>query len=367
MKLLFYIQNMTGGGAQRVMANLLNDLAKKGYDISLACDTSVECMFELAPDISLYNLREGCRPSAFWKRTHLYRKSRTLFNIRKIAKRVKPDVAISFMTPTNCDVILSLLGSRIPVIVSEHITLTLKRNKFTELIIKYIYPLANAVTLLTRYDYNHYKNKIRNAVYMPNPSDPPCKIIDNRKGKVIFAAGSLDRWYHKGFDLLIQIWSELYKDFPDWELNIAGHGSQDSINYLESMIETTNCGSCKLLGFRKDVNELMQKSEVYCMTSRFEGLPMTLIEAMNAGCCCLSFDCKTGPSEIINNGFTGILVADKDVDQFREKLREVLDDDTYRHYLSSNSYKTVIKYRSDKVIKRWTILFNKLVNEKTKQ
>lgn len=360
MKLLFFIQKMNGGGAQRVMANLLNDLVKNGFCVSLAYNTDVECVFDLSPEISIYNLREGCTPDVFWKKTHLYRKSRNLYNIRKIAKLVKPDVAVSFLTPTNADVILALRGMRIPIVVSEHITLTLKRGLSTNLVLKFIYPLANAVTVLTRYDYNLYKHRIKNIVYMPNPSDPHPTNDEGERRKVVFAAGSLDRWYHKGFDTLIKIWSEISNDYPDWELQIAGHGSQESFDYLNSLIHSYDCHSCRLLGFRRDINELMQKSAIYCMTSRFEGLPMVLIEAMNAGCCCISYDCKTGPSEVIRNEFSGILVPDQDEVLFKKKLRQIINDDSLRNSLASNSYRTVLKYRSDEVIKRWIILFNKL-------
>lgn len=363
MRLLFFIQKMNGGGAQRVMANLLNNLVKRGYGVSLACDTSVECVFDLNPDIKVYNMREGCAPNVFWKKSHLYRKSKTLFNIRKIAKMVSPDIAISFMTPTNCDVILSLLGTKIPVIVSEHITLTLKRGLFTDFIIKYIYPLANAVTLLTRYDFKVYKNKIKNSVYMPNPSDPACAITNSKRERIVFAAGSLDRWYHKGFDSLIRIWSKLQDEFPEWKLHIAGNGSKESRDYLYSVMQACDCKTCELLGFRKDVNVLMQNAAIYCMTSRFEGLPMTLIEAMNAGCCCLSYDCKTGPSEVIRNNFSGILIPNQDEEAYIDSLRLVLSNENYRNELASNSFKTVLKYRSEEVIKRWIILFNKLAKK----
>jgi len=360
MRLLFYIQNMSGGGAQRVMANLLNELAHKKYSVFLAYDTQAECAFDLTPEITVFNMREGCSPNVFWKKTHIYRKTRTLYNIRKIAKRVQPNIAISFMTPTNCDVILSLLGTKIPVVVSEHITLTLRRGVFTNFIIKCIYPFASAVTLLTRYDYRLFKNKIKNGVYLPNPCDPLYESKNYERENVVLAAGSLDRWYHKGFDSLIRIWSKLQEEFPEWELHIAGNGSQDSIAYLNSVIQDNNCNSCKLLGFRKDVNELMHKAKVYCMTSRYEGLPMVLIEAMNAGCCCISYDCKTGPSEIIRNEFSGLLIPDQNEMEFTEKLRQILNNDNYRKEIASNSYKTVIRYRSDEVIKRWGILFDKL-------
>lgn len=360
MKLLFYIHSLKGGGAERVLCTLANRFAEIGYEVYIATDISRECAYELHDSIKLIDLLTIVNT----KTSLIERTSRCikrLHNIRRIAKGIRPDIAISFIHKTNVEVILALIGTGIPLICSEHICVAKPQGKYFERIRKIVYPLASAITVLTRNDYRLWTPSLRNVVYMPNPVEI-VKSVDNShpRRKVILAAGRLNGWRHKGFDNLIRIWKNLCHEFPDWSLHIAGNGNKESLDYLQSLIEENNCSNTEFLGFRSDIGDLMKNSEIFVLSSRIEGLPMVLIEAMNAGCCCVSFDCTTGPGEIIRDGISGILVKDQDLPEMTSKLRLVMADDDYRHRLANNTLSSIVKYDTERIVKRWEILFRKI-------
>ena len=90
---------------------------------------------------------------------------------------------------------------------------------------------------------------------------------------------------------------------------------------------------------------------------------MALIEAMNAGCCCVSFDVVTGPREIIVANKSGLLAKNQDNEDFVEKLRQVMSDETLRHHLAANAPSSVVKFSTKRIIHRWYILFDKIIKK----
>lgn len=362
MKLLFFIPQMVGGGAQRVMANLINGLVDLDYSITLVTDTSVDCAYEIDPRIKVVHHFVDDYPcvttNVFNK---LYRRYWEAIQYRKIALSERPDVAISFITRSNYYCIVALFGTGIPVICSEHTNIMRRFPKKVTLKRNFTYPFANCITVLTHYDYRIVKKKFPwHAVRMPNLLPDYSDSETKNKEKVILSVGCVASWDIKGYDLLIKAWGNIANDFPEWELKIAGRYDERSLSVLSEIIDSNNIPRVNFLGFRKDTFDLMLSAEVYCLSSRIEGLPMALIEAMTAGCCCVAYNCISGPSEIIRNNFSGLLAQAESVEDLSQQLRKVLSDDSLRSRLSSNASVSVRQYRKDLVINRWEILFSKV-------
>lgn len=358
MKVLFYIHAISGGGAERVLVTVANKLSEDGKHIVLATDTNYPSVYTLNTCIKQVNLYKGVTTGTKIGSIQLRK------NIRDIAKTEKPDIIVGFLSALGCMVVFSTLGLGIPVIVCEHTNVSRFLGHALNIKRKLLYPLADCVTVLTRYDYSLWRKKLSNVVYLPNPVSIVKEDQTKERRKVIFAAGRVNQWKIKGFDNLIRCWSKLCHDFPDWSLQIAGDGDDKSLSYLRSIIDETHCKNVEFLGFRKDVKDLMQTSEIFCLSSRVEGLPMALIEAMNAGCCCVSFDVKTGPKEIIVNGKSGLIAEDQNIDDLTAKLRSVMQDEDLRHRLAANAPSSVEKYSTKRVIQRWNIMFNKILKKK---
>lgn len=354
------IHALTGGGAERVMVTLMNAFVERGYDVNLLTNTKIPSAYNLSSQVILHNLTEGFPE----KENNFYRKLQRYYhklrNIRKTSYQVNPDVIISFLCEMNYDVIAANIFTGRKIVCSEHTNILYKFPRRVRLLRCILYPYASCVTVLTRHDYSIWKNKFANCVYMPNPIEVKqfgCK----NKEKFILSAGRVSVWRTKGFDNLLRSWGLICRNHPEWSLCIAGGGDEDSMNYLKKLSEENSCTNVCFLGFRSDIADLMRRASIFCLSSRQEGLPMVLIEAMNAGCCCVSFDCTTGPREIITHGKDGLLVEDQNIEALSEQLDLVMQNDSLRKMLSSKAASAVEKYSTERIVNRWEILLNKVI------
>lgn len=351
---------MNGGGAERVMSIVVNALSKK-HNVYLITDTTRPSLYVIDSSVSIVNYKEGSPEVKKSVINRIWRKVWLIKRLRTIAKNLQADVVVSFKTQVNCKVLFSMLFSGIPVICSEHTNILRKRPLSWRLKRSLLYPFASAITVLTKHDLEQACCKHWKTVRMPNP----CNIDmtnDNRiKDKVVFTAGRVDDWYVKGYDLLLRAWALIWSSFPDWTLKIAGQYSQKSFNYLKKIADSCGCANYEFLGYRKDVEVYMKTVSVYCLSSRVEGLPMGLIEAMNAGCCCVAYDCITGPNEIIQDGYSGILVEPENVEALSEALSKVMSNKIFCNSLSVHSKESVACYSVENVVEQWNDLFNKVI------
>ena len=364
MKLLFFISTLSGGGAERVMSSVSNSFSNNPEnDVTIVTDTSQPIVYQFSDKVRLLDLERG-KGDIKGFLSHPRHFLRTLISIYRYYRKIKPDVVISFQTGMNGMVNMALFFTKARIISSEHSYYNWKYTRFEEFLRKYFYRRANALTVLTRHDLKLCCEKgMHNVVYMPNPVhiEP---TDDFSRQKIVLAAGRLDAWEVKGFDMLMQIWGKICKDKSDWTLQIAGTGSDDSLKYLESIAEKYNCVNVEFLGFRKDIHQILKRASVFVLTSRHEGSPMVLLEAMSSGCCCVAFDCETGPNEIITNNKNGLLVDAENVPQFVEKLKKVLEDDHLLMELASKAPSALKKYSELRVMRRWNILINKVRRRK---
>ena len=159
----------------------------------------------------------------------------------------------------------------------------------------------------------------------------------------------------KGFDLLLEAWHRLENEKQDWHLKIVGDGPDKA--KLESMIDTYNLHeSVTLIPFQKNVIPLYQSASYYCLSSRFEGLPMVLLEAQACGLPCIAFDCDTGPSEIIKNRINGYLVARENSIELSNALNQAINISANEYLdLVSNSQNRIRLFSSTNILNLWSI------------
>ncbi len=236
------------------------------------------------------------------------------------------------------------------------------RKRITNFTKKYVYKKADVVTILTSFDIDFYKKYGVNVYVMPNPCSftPITKNCHKRK-KTILAVGNLNRYHHKGLDNLIKLMVPIFKEYPDWQLKIAGSGAK-GLKILTKLAKEHNIlDKIIFTGFITNVSKVMHQSSIFILPSRFEGLPMVLLEAMSQGMACIAYNCKTGPSDIIENNKNGLLIEDQNISKIQNSLRALLSDEELRHRLSNEGIKSLNKYDIKVVTERYETLFNKIV------
>jgi glycosyltransferase involved in cell wall biosynthesis len=216
--------------------------------------------------------------------------------------------------------------------------------------------LANAslMVTLTRTDQAAYEDLLGTAgprvIAIPNavpdvalgPGDPAAHRL--------LAAGRLVP--QKGFDLLLRAFHEVAERHPDWTLDIYGRGARRES--LERLLDELGLGERAHVNHPTDqLGARMREASVYVLSSRYEGFPLILLEAMSAGLAVVAFDCPTGPGEIVTDGANGLLVPPKDVAALAAALDRVMSDESLRRRLATAAPASVVPYSAEALGRRW--------------
>ncbi|HYJ68534.1 MAG TPA: glycosyltransferase family 4 protein [Nocardioidaceae bacterium] len=215
---------------------------------------------------------------------------------------------------------------------------------------------------LTRADEGDYRammgdakteiSAIPNALSWPAAKHPPPLV-----NKVVVAAGRLEP--QKAFDRLIKAYAPLAASRPDWRLDIYGAGSTKPA--LKKLIDDLGVGSnVTLRGYSRDISTALAQSSIYALSSKFEGFPMVLLEAMSVGLPMVAYDCPRGPAEIVRDGVNGRLVSNGDRPAFTAALEQLMDSQRLRQHMGAASRADAADYAMPNIIERWTKLFTRL-------
>lgn len=361
MRLQFFIHALTGGGAERVMATLMNGFAKQGHQVRVVYTASMEdSVYALNPSIEQIFLLKECKRNSSSLLDRIYRRIWKYPAIRRQAKLYKPDYVISFIRVHNNYVLAALLGTHIPVIIGDHTNVDRKYPLSISLKSRLLYPRAAAITMITKRDYQRWVNKYKHVYYLPNPCDVKQSMHEKQRKKIVLGVGRVDQWSIKGFDNLIRAWAKICSKFPSWKCQIAGAYSNARIEELRTEVGDDAFKTVEFIGFRSDIYQYMESCEVFCLSSRTEGMPMALLEALNLGCACIAFDCVTGPAEMIDDGKTGLLVKDQDVNDLARNLEFIITNEDLRKQFHQMAPASVEKFSIKNVLKMWNQMFEEL-------
>lgn len=215
----------------------------------------------------------------------------------------------------------------------------------------------NKIIVLTEKNLSDWKKITQNVEIISNPS-PLTKQeneLPNLQSKRAIAIGKLDA--QKGFDMLIPAWKKVYESFPDWKLDIFGVGEMEED--LKKIIESNQLSTAiKLAGQTRNIKSELLNSSFFVLSSRFEGLPMVLIESITCGLPIVAFDCETGPREIIKNNDCGILVENGNINELANTMKKIIADEELRKKLSTNAIEKSKKYEISNIMNKWEKLFD---------
>ncbi|TNY38738.1 glycosyltransferase family 4 protein [Thermomonospora catenispora] len=227
------------------------------------------------------------------------------------------------------------------------------------------YPKLDAVVSLTRQDEAEYRRALGDRVrtaQIPNPLHTLDVPRTDHEAKVVAAAGRLTK--QKGFDLLIEAFARVVERHPDWTLRIYGSGPQEK--RLRTLIHRRHLyNHVFLMGAARNLDAELAQASIYALSSRFEGFAMVVLEALNCGLPLVSFDCPTGPREVIRDGDNGLLVPPEDVDALGAALCRLIEDRALRRRLGAAAVGTAAEYGPAQIRARWEALFAELLNARS--
>lgn len=369
MKILFFIHSLSSGGAERVTVNLANYWVNKGWDVGIITLASQSLDFYILH----YNVRRialnlaGESPNPFYGAIANLKR---LVAIRKVLKAERPDVAIGMMTIASVLLGLATLGLKGVVTVgSERIYPPMSPvGLLWSALRRLAYPRLDAVVTQTRESAQWIARNtgarlvevIPNPIPWPFPSHPPRLDPENflaKDQRLLLGVGRLTE--QKGFDLLVEAFARLALRFPEWVLVILGEGPLR--RELEGQVMAHGLQNRVILpGVAGNIGEWYTRADIYVMSSRFEGFPNTLLEALAHGTPAVSFDCPTGPSDIIRHGIDGLLVPNGDVDALTEALSQSMGDEAMRRRFAQNAVEAGERFSIENIASLWERLFEKV-------
>ncbi len=368
MRILILCTRLSFGGAERVAVMWANGFVASGHKVMVLSNLFDPITYTLDQRIMVRNLvpENRCK----WKKW-----GGAIGRVRKAVKEFQPVVAIGVMSTCSFIAYLATTGMKIPIIATEHNSFdrpSLAPLSKWEVTTKYfLNKLYSCVTVLTDVDREFIGTRLKNVVTMPNPlALQPLETFPMKK-KVILAAGRIDAWKVKGFDLLIRAYSKVFSSLKSqvsrecWRLQIAGIGSEESLNYLKQLCKDNAVEDfVDFLGFRTDIEELYKQSEIFVLSSRYEGFGLVLIEAMSQGCACVACDYKGRQSEIIRNSEEGLTCEPDNVDALANSISRLIEDEEYRKRIQKNAIERSKYYSIEKTIDRWSRVLETVVNKK---
>ena len=221
----------------------------------------------------------------------------------------------------------------------------------------------DAVVTLTPEDRRRYRKLLGGATTVrsiPNAipvAGPRRRASRRRRGPVVAAGGRLVP--QKGFDLLLDAWAQVVEHHPDWRLRIYGDGPLEG-ELTARAASPDLAGHVQLMGFTPQLPRVLHRSSVFVLSSRYEGMPMVLMEAMAAGNAVVSFDCPTGPRQLIRHEDNGLLVAPESVDELADAIRRVLTDEELRRRLGRRARRGAREFDPAVVARQWDRLLRQI-------
>jgi glycosyltransferase involved in cell wall biosynthesis len=379
MKIVYVIDSLASkGGAERILSDKMNYMVNNyGYEVwVVTCYQNPdnqpnayylsEQIHQVNLNIPYYSQYSHHYPMRLLYKWTLYHRLQRELN--RTIQCVDPDILIG-LGYFQADVVCSVKCRAAKVIESHEARIFtmsdqgLSRSWLSRVFMRYykkryfhrVELLADVVVTLTTGDAKEWKSA-RRVEIIPNFSVIPISKVSTCMSKRVISVGRLE--WQKGFDRLIDAWSCISTKYPEWRLDIFGSGTLEET--LRRQITRMGLNTVTIHPFTSSISVEYASSSIFALSSRFEGFALVLLEAMQHGLPCVSYDCPFGPSDVLVDGECGFVVPNGDMDQFVQQLELLMSDDTLRQKFSQKAVVRAGQFGVDNIMQQWKSLFEQL-------
>jgi len=362
MKILYIIPKINNeGGVARVLSLKSNYfIQKENYQVNILTQNNgnFPLFFDFDSRIELHDMSLLGNPIKFLIN---YKKA-----LNELVAKISPDVIFVLDNGLKAYLLPYFLKTPIPVILEIHGSKYVQEEKGTNKLFDFFaikikdlgikrYTKVVFLSIESALEWNY-----KNPIIISNPISFSNNEFSNLSSKKAIAVARHS--YEKGLDRMLQIWEKVVLKYPDWSLVIYGKSNKNQ--ELQQFL--TTLGISNNVTFFEPVKNISEKyldSSLYLMTSRSEGFPMVLLEAMALGLPCVAYDCPCGPSAIIQNNENGFLVEDGNIDLFVQKMELLIEDENLRIQMGKNAKNSISKYDLETIMQQWKSLFEELIEK----
>ncbi len=340
--ILVVVPTLQAGGMERAAVNTAQEFRIKGNKVTFFILLGGDVFYDIPEDIKILYGKKNV--------TDKLRSVKSLWRLRRWVRNNHPDIILSFSGMHSCYVLLATVFLKLRIFVLHRSNPYITYSKLNNWLNRHLFPLATALVVQTEKSRSVFKEKYpkNNIILYPNVVRSLNSIhIDYDIHNIVTVTRLVNG---KGLANLIRIFATVHID--DWKLTIVGDGPlKDTLN---SLIQDLNVSDfVRILGFQKDVDSYLEKASVFAFASESEGFPNALLEAMCQGLACISFDCPTGPSDMISDGKNGYLVPLYDNEQYSSKLTSLMRSRNLRSTFGERARQLVKRHRPEVVINKF--------------
>jgi glycosyltransferase involved in cell wall biosynthesis len=357
LRLVLIAASLGPGGAERVMATLANGWVRRGDSITIiTLDGSLHSFFQIDSAIQRVAVAAFAQDTNRRSRIrHLFVILREALKLRRILRTTTPDAVLSFIDSTNVLMLLALLGTGYPRVVSERSDPAMVPLSGTWCLLrKILYPTADRIVVQTPGAAKFFDGWLAAKVaVIPNPVIVPrreTQIDVNVPRPAIVSLGRFTE--EKRFDDLIEAFAMIAPRHSDWSLVIGGDGPLRSV--MTEKVKKLGLEHRVLLpGLIKNSAALLERADIYVLSSRFEGFPNALCEAMALGRPVVATDCPSGPRAIVRHEVDGVLVPPLRPAKLAEAIERLIVSPAERKRLGAAATEIADRFKLDSILNAW--------------
>ncbi len=371
MRLTFLLASLGSGGAERVVSLLANKMVECGHQVEIICLKFNDVYYQTDPRVKVTLAMQQTK-----------NRFSELFWLRKYIKKQKPDVVIPFTEGVYCFTILSLLGTGIPIIASERLDPS-AMSPTRKILKRLLLPYADWLVVQTQSIKEYFPESIQkktSIIYNPVNEEvfslpqPVLSSInsesalrssalkgrgDERLNRII----SVGRLFpQKNQEMMIRAFAKVADEFPDWQLVIFGEGPlRESLELIVESLEMKD--RILLPGRTEHVIEELRKSKIFCMSSDYEGMSNSMIEAICVGLPIITTN-VSGTKELIEDAVNGYVIGIGDDNCLSERIRDLVEDEPKRLLFGKRNVSKAELFKIDTIVIKWESLAERLKKDK---